>query len=149
LKLYLVFVGGLARGFIGPRASHYIDLQYLFYAPFCMVFVSADRFHRAMWKATAGINTFVWGHDLKAELSKRASIRERTTEEERKAHAEENGFYPIEIPGSIINDLWKTYMRPKQEIIRHNQAKTIDELDPAIREIIKNIKNLPREFDTE
>lgn len=61
LKIYLSFVGGLARGFIGPRPSHYVDIQYLFYAPFCMVFVSADKFHRAMWSATAGINTFVWG----------------------------------------------------------------------------------------
>ncbi len=53
LRLYLTFIGGLGRGFIGPRPSHYVDLQYLFYAPFCMVFVSSDKFHREMWPATA------------------------------------------------------------------------------------------------
>src|ERR1039458_4893553 len=36
LKLYLSFIGGLARGFIGPRPSRSLDSQYLFYAPFCI-----------------------------------------------------------------------------------------------------------------
>jgi hypothetical protein len=30
LRLYLTFVGCIAKGLIGPRASHYADLQYLF-----------------------------------------------------------------------------------------------------------------------
>jgi hypothetical protein len=47
-RLFLVFVCGLARGFIGPRPTNYIDLQYLYYSPFCMVFVSNDKFHRDM-----------------------------------------------------------------------------------------------------
>lgn len=65
LRLYLTFIGGLGRGFIGPRPSHYIDLQYLFYAPFCMAFVSSDKFHRELWPAVSGESTFVWGPDLK------------------------------------------------------------------------------------
>lgn len=27
LRLYLTFIGRLGRGFIGPRPSHYVDLQ--------------------------------------------------------------------------------------------------------------------------
>jgi hypothetical protein len=44
LRLFLTFVCGLARGFIGPRPTNYIDLQYLYYSPFCMVFVSNFKF---------------------------------------------------------------------------------------------------------
>jgi hypothetical protein len=83
LRLYLTFIGGLGRGFIGPRPSHYIDLQYLFYAPFCMVLVSSDKFHREMWPATSGENTFVWGPDLKKELQQRIEMRSNMTEQEK------------------------------------------------------------------
>jgi len=138
LKLYLSFIGGLARGFLGPRPSHYLDLQYLFYAPFCMVFVSADKFHRDMWAATAGINTFVWGSDLKSDLANRIIVRKGMTQEERKAHHEKYSFYPIEIEGSMTNDLWKRYMRPTEEIVAPDrQAKTIDDLAPEVRDLMK------------
>jgi len=145
LKLYLSFIGGLARGFIGPRPSHYLDLQYLFYAPFCMVFVSADKFHRELWPATAGINTFVWGQDLKSDLANRMTVRKEMTQEQHKAHSENYGFYPIETEGSITNELWKRYIRPPEEILApRRQAETIDDLEPEVRNLLKRAM---REFD--
>lgn len=140
LKLYLAFVGGLARGFVGPRPSHYVDLQYLFYAPFCMVFASSDRFHRAMWPATSGVNTFVWGPDLKADLAARVARRKAQDEGARDAEAKEYGFYPADQDGSVINALWKKYMRPRQEILpSRSEAKTIDDLEPEIRDELRRI----------
>lgn len=114
VRLYLTFIGGLARGFIGPRPSHYLDLQYLFYVPFCMVFVSADKFHREMWRATSGINTFVWGEDLKSDLASRVTVRKQMTTKERKVKAKQYGLYPVEVEGSVISDVWRRYMRPKE-----------------------------------
>ncbi len=114
VRLYLTFIGGLARGFIGPRPSHYIDLQYLFYVPFCMVFVSADKFHREMWRATSGINTFVWGEDFKNDLASRVTVRKQMTTKECEAKAKQYGFYPLEVEGSVISDVWRRYMRPKE-----------------------------------
>jgi hypothetical protein len=101
LRLYLTFVGGLARGFIGPRPSNYIDLQYLFYAPFCMVFVSSDKFHREMWPATSGVNSFVWGPDLKSDLKKRVATGAKGEEA---VHASEE---------DSIDALWRVYMRSR------------------------------------
>jgi hypothetical protein len=145
LKLYLSFIGGLARGFIGPRPSHYLDLQYLFYAPFCMAFVSSDKFHRELWAATAGVNTFVWGPQLKTDLANRMTVRREMTQEQLQAHAEELGFYPLEIEGSITNTLWKQYMRPPEETwAQRGSAKTIDDLEPEVRDLIKRAM---REFD--
>jgi hypothetical protein len=148
LKLYLTFVGGLARGFIGPRPSHYADLQYLFYAPFCMLFVSSDKFHRDLWPAASGINSFAWGPDLKTELANRIATRKQMSLEEREAAAKENGFYPIELPGSIITDAWRKYMRPKEEIIRPlGRAKTIDDLEPEIRDLMRRAQSKLAERD--
>lgn len=138
LKLYLVFIGGLARRFIGPRPSHYVDLQYLFYAPFCMVFTSADKLHRDLWPATAGINSFVWGPDLKADIANRIVVERNMPEAEITAHRQEYSFYPIEIEGSITNDLWKRYMRPRNEILKGARAaRTIDDLEPEIQDLMR------------
>lgn len=113
LKLQLCYCCGLARGFIGPRASDAIDLQYLLYAPFCMAFASADKLHRALWPAAAGVNDFVWGTDLKQDLAARLTFRSRMSEDQLTAHGEVHGFYPPEIEGSIVSDLWRRYMRPE------------------------------------
>jgi hypothetical protein len=143
-KLYLAFIGGLARGFVGPRPSHFIDLQYLFYAPFCMVFVSADKFHRVMWNAASGANSFVWGPDLKTELGKRVDFRREMSDAERKAKAKEYGIYPMEVTGSIINELWRKYMRPRKQIESPSAAKTFDDLDPETK---AHIEEAIRIFD--
>jgi hypothetical protein len=139
LRLYLTFIGGLGRGFIGPRPSHYVDLQYLFYAPFCMVFVSSDKFHREMWPATSDVNTFVWGPDLKKELQQRIQIYSALSEQERRAHG--YPFFPVEIPDSIIHQVWQKYIRlpltgfnPKDA---EGEPKTIDDLEPEIQEHLK------------
>jgi hypothetical protein len=129
-KLYLAFIGGLARGFIGPRPSHFIDLQYLFYAPFCMVFVSADKFHRTMWTATSGTNSFVWGPDLKTELATRVALRKKMKLEEQTVKAK--GTHAMEGAGSIIDEQWKKYMRPRERMESGSNAKTLDDLDPEI-----------------
>ncbi len=53
------------------RPSNYIDIAYLFYLPFCMLFVSSDHFHRRCAPAfLRNDQEFVWGLDLKADLSK-------------------------------------------------------------------------------
>ena len=61
IRLFLAFVCGLARGFIGPRATNYVDLQYLYYSPFCMVLVSNDKFHREMWRSDCWSTQFRMG----------------------------------------------------------------------------------------
>lgn len=67
------------------------------------------------------------------------------TEEQIRAHAEQYKFYPIELEGSITNTLWKSYMRPPEEVLIPNrEAKTIDDLEPEIRE---RLRSAMRAFD--
>jgi hypothetical protein len=52
------------------RPSNRIDIAYLYYLPFCMVFVSSDNLHRRCAALFLRKDQeFVWGLDLKAGLS--------------------------------------------------------------------------------
>jgi hypothetical protein len=60
----------IAADHIAPtRASNRVDIAYLYYLPFCSVFISSDKLHRLC--APPFLRTdqeFVWGPDLKASL---------------------------------------------------------------------------------
>ena len=45
LRLLLLFKLGVATSLIDQRPTNVLDLQYLFYLTFCMVFLSADKLH--------------------------------------------------------------------------------------------------------
>jgi hypothetical protein len=130
LRLFLVFVCGLARGFIGPRPTNYIDLQYLYYSPFCMVFVSNDKFHREMWRATSGVHTFVWGQDLKDDLHKRIANRGKMNECATNAANKQESSTTA--PHSVIAEMWNIYMKATEKFDQPGKAKTFEDLDPEI-----------------
>jgi len=51
------------------RPSNRVDITYLFYLPFCMMFVSSDRLHRKCVPLfLRNDQEFVWGQDLKEGL---------------------------------------------------------------------------------
>lgn len=56
------------------RPTNRIDLVYLYYLPFCEVFISGDKLHRTLVPAFSRANqAFVWAHDLKSDLARLAS----------------------------------------------------------------------------
>jgi hypothetical protein len=62
----------LAADLIGSaRVSNRTDMAYLFYLPFCNVFISSDDLHRKCAHLfLRGDQTFLWGPDLKADLTR-------------------------------------------------------------------------------
>ena len=51
------------------RPSNRTDIAYLFYLPFCMMFVSNDKLHRSIANLfLRSDQEFVWGNNLKADL---------------------------------------------------------------------------------
>ena len=70
LTVEIFFHIAIAAHLISPeRPSNRTDIAYLFYLPFCMMFVSSDKLHRE----TANLflradQEFVWGLDLKNDL---------------------------------------------------------------------------------
>ena len=70
LTVELFFRIALASGLISSeRPSNWVDMAYLFYLPFCAVFVSSDKLHRKCAPLLLRDNQeFVWGPDLKEGL---------------------------------------------------------------------------------
>jgi hypothetical protein len=70
MSVDLFFAVGIAADVIGRgRPTHKVDMSYLYYLPFCMVFASMDKLHA--WTVPVFLREdqeFVWGADLKADL---------------------------------------------------------------------------------
>jgi len=85
VSVELFFRIALAAGLIGAGdANNRTDTAYLFYAPFCQVFVSSDNLHRRLApQFLRPDQDFVWGPDLKADLNRIADYYAQRSEEEK------------------------------------------------------------------
>ncbi|MCD6673760.1 MAG: hypothetical protein LT106_13000 [Burkholderiaceae bacterium] len=87
LMVEIFFQIALAANLISTeRPSNRVDIAYLFYLPFCHVFVSGDRLHKMcapvfMQKE----QDFVWAPDLKNDLARINSEFLKSSEQERQA----------------------------------------------------------------
>ncbi len=70
LKAIVYFILATRSGLLPARPTNLIDLQYLFYTPFCMLFVSDDKMHKrlAPMLLVEG-QSFMTGSELKRLLS--------------------------------------------------------------------------------
>lgn len=70
LSVELFFYLARSADLISDRKSNIVDISYMHYLPFCMVFVSRDKLHRKCCPLFMRDNqSFVWGDDLKADLA--------------------------------------------------------------------------------
>lgn len=150
-RLYLCFAVGLARGFIGPRPSNVIDLQYLLYAPFCRVFVSLDKLHRTLWKAGAvsSLGDFVWGDDFRADLKTSNEKRKAMTPEAWAMQRRTLGHWPEDVQGSLISLLWNRHCPwyPRGGDESPNVGKHIDDIDdPPLKAAIAAMEKLSKQL---
>lgn len=112
----LTFYLGLLEGIVGTRSTNRVDLEYLFYLPFCYVCSTRDgtqaELARALITRGGRGQTFVHGEDLKKDLATIAGHWESLSDDEKEQNAFDYGSYPPELEGSITSALWKKYMRP-------------------------------------
>ncbi len=112
----VIYYLGLGQDFVSPskKQKTHLDIQYLYYLPFCMVFTSGDNFLRDMFPYfKRNDQYFVWKDDLKKDLIAIKSHWNNLNEEEKKRFRIEFGDYPPDISGSVTGQLWKNLMRPK------------------------------------
>lgn len=108
LSVELFFQIALAANLISAsRASNRVDIGYLFYLPFCMLFVSSDKLHQKC----AGLflrqdQDFVWGPDLKSELARLNDHFARLPEERREEGIMRFASEPVGEPGTLMIRLW-------------------------------------------
>jgi hypothetical protein len=115
VSVELFFQIALAANLIGTgRSSNRVDIAYLFYLPFCQMFVSSDNLHRrsALYFLRKD-QSFIWGPNLKAQLKKLVEHYAPSSNE----IAEQGlpGFAPAPPPDDsecLLTQLWDRHMSP-------------------------------------
>jgi hypothetical protein len=128
LTVELFFQIALGAGLISDqRASNRADIAYLFYLPFCMVFVSSDKLHRSCAKFFLRIDQeFVWGQDLKADLSRLDAHFTNLSDEEKAKGVMSFAPGPHGEPHHLVVRLWDTHL-PRWRRQRSDESDKLSE----------------------
>lgn len=80
-RILLLLLIGMTHRKLSDRPTNRIDVEYLFYSPFCRVFVSSDRLHQQLAPLVLWENQrFVLTQDFRTELRVAAAQREERRE---------------------------------------------------------------------
>ena len=114
LKVYFTFWWALFSGLVGPRATHGIDLHYLYELPFCHIFCSFDKFHRKFARLLmTDEQIFLKGQNLKNDLKR---IEEHVISLPEEEKTESFPFpYPPDWDDSFTNQVWRECVIPREE----------------------------------
>ncbi len=121
------------------RPGHRIDLAYLYYLPFCMVFASSDKFHeRVVPLFLTGKQVFIRGQELKADLAKLDGYYSRLPEEIKQQGVMKFAHYPPVDGDFLTSQLWDRFMRPEWRTWATEKPKAISKDDQE--RIVKQVK---------
>jgi hypothetical protein len=146
-RVKLMFYIGLKNDLIGTRPTNHVDLQYLYYLPFSLIFSSNDNFHKKVIDLLMGKrHAFVTGEDLKKALKELVSYRETLSE---KKDIERTLKEPPQIPSNLICQLWSKYLDWPPKYKRVISEKEMDEQKKKFEEFIaaKEIPGNPGVMD--
>lgn len=145
LTVEVFFQLALAANLISAdRASNRLDIAYLYYLPFCMLFVSSDRLHeRCAPLFLRQDQEFVWGVDLKADLrslnAHYAALPEATKEQGVMSFA--SG--PPKDGNFLVTRIWDHHL-PKWRRIRDEPKLPRDpEKEAALVKKLKEVTKAP------
>jgi len=149
LRVLLLFVVASRNDLIGPRATNRVDLEYLFYLPFCMVFSSNDVFHRRLAPLLLEADQdFVLGEELKNDLGLIADQWAALTNEEKLEREYQYGCYPPEVERSPTACLWRKHMRAWQPGSGNIAVKLTPEQHARLLEKLRSYKNAVNREDS-
>lgn len=145
LTVEVFFYLGLAASLISPdRASNRVDISYLFYLPFAMVFVSNDNLHRRCAPLFLREDQeFVWGSDLKGAL---VNLEEHYRS--LPASITDKGIYsfaayPPEDDSSLVVQLWDRHLVPAWREHRKIESQPKKNLGPEFIDEMKQLIDAP------
>lgn len=113
-KVDLLYYLGIHKGFIsGARASNKVDMAYLYYLPFSMVFVSGDNLHqRTVPLFLSKDQTFVTASEMKKALADFDAYYDSLPEEIKSLGVMRIAGYPPAHIDNIVTRIWDKNMRP-------------------------------------
>ena len=110
VRVGLIFHFALAFGLVSTRPTNRLDLEYLYYSPFCNAFSSGDAFHRKIAPLVIPNGKYFDREVLKADLNQLAKWWTTLSPEQEEQESHVQG--PPENENSITHQLWKELMRP-------------------------------------
>ena len=109
----IAFYLGLQSQVVKKLPTNRLDLEYVFYLPFCDVFTSQDNFQTDLARAfLESPQLFIPAQDLKGDMKAIASWWNGLDDAGREEAATEQGFYPPDLPGSPTAEAWRRFMPP-------------------------------------
>lgn len=153
LFFYLAMAADLiSRG----RPSHKVDIAYLYYLPFCMVFTSNDNLHAKVAPLFLREDqTFVKGTDLKADLNKLDQHYSSLPEEVKNQGLYRFASYPPADCSFLVTQLWDKHLpkwreheaEPSKPIDKEKQKAIAKEIDRLYKEATPLDPTLPVDSD--
>lgn len=130
MRLALIFHFGLAFGLISTRSTNRLDLEYLYYVPFCNVFSSGDALHHALLPFVLGVDQIAVNREVfKADLAGLALWWGGLSDEEKDKERERSG--PPLFEHSFTFQVWKKFMKPGWRDNLPLKGKTVPEGERA------------------
>jgi len=144
LTVEVFFQVALAADLISSeRPSNRVDIAYLFYLPFCMVFVSSDRLHRrCALPFLRGNQEFVWGNDLKKDLERLNKHYAQLPEIIKSRGVISFASAPPKEGGFLVTSLWDRHL-PRWRESREKPPLKDPLRDSKIVEEIKKLTKAP------
>ena len=141
----LFFHLAVAADLIGrSRPSHKIDVAYLYYLPFCMVFTSNDKLHANIAPFFLRDNqSFILGSELKADLGKLDAHYDVLPDETKKRGVMSFACYPPADNSFLVTRLWDKHMSPTWRENRFNPKPQPE--SKAGKEIMEEIRRFEKE----
>ena len=139
LTVDALFHIALVSSLISPdRPSNRADMSYLYYLPFCMVFVSSDRLHRQCAPLLLREDqSFIWGQDLKKALSSLDKHYSALPESEKEKGIMQIASYPPREIESIVSEAWDKHLPGWREYTQEPRVQP--DSNP---ELVKELTNL-------
>lgn len=129
MSLNIFYLLSVAKDLIsGTRTSNRTDLAYLFYLPFCNVFISSDNLHRRCARHYLRQDQdFVWGLDLKQELARINKQYSGLSEVEKERGVITFARQPRFAEGSIMAGLYDRHMADWRSISKQPASEATEE----------------------
>lgn len=141
LRLTTTFFAGVSLRRIPERPTNIIDLQYLYYLPFCQVFTSGDKLHRDLAPLfMRPKQRFLWAPHLKGALAEFVAYYAQHEEELRKRGSMSFARYPPLELQTVIHEVYDALrprwreeaLVPEKKVSPEESARIMAELRPMM-----------------
>jgi hypothetical protein len=127
--------------------THKIDIAYLYYLPFCKIFVSNDNLH--IYTASLFMRpdqTFIKGEDLKKDLAKLDQHYSTLSDEVKNRGVVSFASIPPDDITFLTTQLWDKYMSSKWREIKTRKFDGTDNVNPEVeKQIFEKIRKFTKD----